>query len=109
MVQTFTKGAVADLVVILNAEHERGCWLIGDGRSARLTGRGRDLALINEPFVDCLRNRLHAPEKTGIVILARAGEVDAKIVMEIIGPNRVQPVSSGIPRANRANVVDRFL
>src|SRR4051812_48463675 len=99
------KGAIADLIVVLDAEDEGRRRFVGNLRPSWLAGRRRGMALKDKPFVDRLRDRVHAPAEIGVIIFVGASQVDAKIVMEVVGPDRVKPVPSDIPRADRADIV----
>ena len=96
--QPLAERPVADLVVVLAAVHERPARLVGDLRAAQLAGGRTLLALEEEALLDGRRDVFEAAGVVGVVGLALAGQVGAQRMVEVVGPDAVQPQSALLRR-----------
>ncbi|CAM4231952.1 hypothetical protein DEMA109039_12130 [Deinococcus marmoris] len=86
------EGAVADLVMVLDAIHEAGRFQGVGGSAARvfLAGHGPELALVFPAPVDHLRQFGGAALKAAVIALLFAGQGHAHFMVEVVHPDAVQ-------------------
>ncbi len=93
--QPVAERPVADLVVVLQEQHEGGGGEIGAGRAAALAlAVGRGLALVGEAFAEAARQALgRALGIVGIVAVGLAGQQDMQDMVGVVVPLGVEALS----------------
>ena len=97
-------GAIAHLIVILQAEHEPLAPEVGAGGATRTTEVLRCLALVGEPFGQRAPQPLAVGE-IDVVAALLAREPAVHSVMEVVRPDGVQPDAAFRGRQDDAPVV----
>ena len=88
--QPLAERAVADLVVVLETDHERRRWQMRAPLATRLAAMRRYLALIGEALRHAAGKQPRCVLKILVIALMLAGEHDVDAMMPVIGPLRVE-------------------
>src|SRR4051812_17842019 len=109
MIESLPECPVADLIVILRAKDEGTGWLIGHQGSPRFVACQGTLPLVDKALREAASNFLHAPAVVGVVALLLSCQQDTDGVMEVVGPDGVEPVSAGASGPDETHVVALIL
>src|SRR6185437_10649719 len=103
--KTFSFCAIANLIMVLNADHvRRGRHVPRRGAAWTAVPEGKRLALKNKAFIQSPHDLLW-PAKILVVAVALAGEEGMNCVVKIVAPDCVEAISAALQRTNNGFIV----
>ena len=103
--QPFAADGVRDLVVVLQERDERGRRQVQRRGPAALLLPGVPLPLVQVPPLHRRQDLLRGAAVVRVVGLVVAGQRDARAVVEVVVPQRVQAVAAGLGRAHHPRLL----